>query len=244
VQSVELGWHVDPGVESDTNTHLFVYSTQNGYNLGDGFPGNCYNLTCSQFVQVSSPAFYPGETVTGIVGPGSGAPIEGAFQVFNPGPTAPASEQNWYVYIDGDLIGYYPGGTAGIFKGTMQTSATTMETGGEIFSDYVNEPEPDAYMGTGLCPTCSGYGGVGSGFGVAAYIRDVYYLKTGTGSGSICGSPFCSNGYCYTSPSPSWAVGTCGYQASSFYSTSTTVATGGSSSTCWGPYFYFGGGAI
>jgi len=230
VQSAELGWHVDPGVEPDLNTHLFTFSTQNGYDsYANG--GGCYN-TCS-FVPASSPAYTPGQTISGIVGPFQGkAPLEYAFQVFNPGPSYPTQYQNWYVYVNGALIGYYPGS---IFSGAMVTHATDFEVGGEIYSDYVNQPNDDVQMGSGVSST-------GNGFDNVAYHRDIYTLNVGSGSGTICGNPLCSNGFCYGAMPLSGNSGLCGYQASNFYALSTTDATGGSSSGCWASYFYYGGG--
>jgi Neprosin len=231
IQSVELGWHVDFGVEGDANTHLFSFSTQNGYDENIT-GGGCYN-TCS-FVPTSSPAYMPGQTISGIVNPFSGkAPLEYAFQVFNPGSTQPAQYQNWYVYVNGALIGYYPGN---IFSGAMVTHATDFEMGGEVFSDYANgQNNNDVQMGSGLSPN-------GNGFTQVAYQRSVYYLNTGTGTGSICGSPFCSGGYCYNAASLAGNTGVCGFNATTFFALSTTDAPGGSQASCWGPYFYYGGG--
>ncbi|HEX4335824.1 MAG TPA: neprosin family prolyl endopeptidase [Polyangiaceae bacterium] len=231
VQSVELGWHVDPGVEHDMKTHLFSFSTQNGYNLNTS-GGGCYN-TCS-FIPVSSPSYVPGQAIAGVVGPFQGkAPLEYAFQVFNPGPTAPAQYQNWYVYVNGALIGYYPGN---IFFGNMTTHATDFEVGGEVFSDYVNAPNnDDVQMGSGVSS-------LGNGFTNVAYHRSIYTLNAGSGSGTICGTPLCGSGVCYTAMPLSGNTGICGYQASSFYALSTTDAPGGTQSTCWASYFYYGGG--
>jgi hypothetical protein len=231
VQSVELGWDVDYKVNGDTNPHIMTFSTQDGYALQGG--GNCYNLTCNQFVQTSSPAYYPGEPISAIVSPGFGsAPVEYAFQIFNPGSSYPAQYQNWYVYVNGQEIGYYPGN---IFAGQMKTQASSMEVGGEIATNYVNEPHADVVMGSGYPATF--------GFTNAAYHRDIFYLVPGSGSGTLCGSPYCVNGYCYTDPRSAWTTQLCGYHASSYgYSISTTTATGGSNSSCWGPYFYYGGG--
>jgi hypothetical protein len=231
VQSVEFGWHVDPNVEPDANTHLFSYSTQNGYN--PNFNGyGCYNLGCSQFTQVSSPMYFPGQTVSGIVYPGQGQPVEYAFEAFNPGASYPAQYHNWYIYVNGSLIGYYAGS---LFAGTMQTAAATWEVGGEVFSDYVNSPNDDVQMGSGYSPN-------GNGFPWPAYDRNIYYINSGSGSATYCGNPFCSNGFCFVDPRPSWGLGVCGYQATTFYAQSTTNAPGGSQSSCWGPYFYYGGG--
>lgn len=231
VQSVELGWNVDNGVNQDDNTHLFSFSTQNGYNLNTN-GGGCYN-TCS-FVPVSSPAYVPGQTISGIVYPFQGkAPLEYAFQVYNPGPTYPAQYQNWYVYVNGALIGYYPGS---IFSGAMKTHATDFEVGGEVFSDYLHAPNnDDVQMGSGVSSN-------GNGFTNVAYHRDIYTLNAGSGTGTICGNPLCGNGICYSAMPLSGNTGLCGYQASTFYGLSTTDAPGGSQSTCWASYFYYGGG--
>jgi hypothetical protein len=231
VQSVELGWNIDNDVNGDDNTHLFTFSTQNGYNLNTN-GGGCYN-TCS-FIPVSSPAYTPGQTISGVVYPGQAmAPLEYAFQVFNPGPTAPAYLQNWYVYVNGALIGYYLGS---IFQGAMATHATSFEVGGEVFSDYLHAPNnDDVQMGSGFSP-------LGNGFTSVAYHRDIYTLNAGSGTGTICGNPLCVNGYCYSAMPLSGNTGLCGYQASTFYGLSTTDAPGGSQSSCWASYFYYGGG--
>ena len=239
VQSAEFGWLVQWDVNSDTNTHIFTFSTQNGYDQSSSGAG-CYNLTCNQFVQVSNPPFYPGQTISGIVTPGSGnAPIEGAWQVFNPGTAYGTAYENWYFYLDGQEIGYYPGS---LFVGQMVTQASSIEVGGEIATDAVNAPNVDVVMGSGF-PAVSGYG-----FGDTAYLRDIYYLEPGSGSGTIiCGTTTeCPGGFCYNPMSSVWGSGpqACGYDAThyAYYDLSTTLATGGSQSTCWGPYFYYGGG--
>ena len=231
IQSVELGWMVQSHINGDTNPHIFAFSTQNGYAGGSG--SGCYNLTCSEFVQVTNPAYFPGQTIGGIVPPSVGkAPVEIAFQVFNPGVSYPAAYHNWYVYVNGSLIGYYPGT---LFSGQMVTQASSMAVGGEVATNYVDQPYADVLMGSGFPAN--------DGFTMSAYHRDIYYLNPGTGSGSICGSPFCSNGFCYTDPRSAWSLGVCGFDAASYgYTISTTTPTGGSNSSCWGPYFYYGGG--
>jgi hypothetical protein len=154
-------------------------------------------------------------------------------EIFNPGPSYPAQYHNWYLCINASLIGYFIGtGNTSILTGTMVTTATTFEAGGEVFSKYVNAPNDDVQMGSGFP--------AGNGFGYAAYHRDIYSINLGSGSGSICGIPRCANGYCYNAMPLAGNTGVCGYQATNFYSLSTTTAPGGSSSNCWGPYFYYG----
>jgi hypothetical protein len=62
VQTVEVGWIVGPP-NSDYNTHLFVYSTQDGYNdtsCWAGFSSDSYYCVPTQwFVEYSGAAYYP-----------------------------------------------------------------------------------------------------------------------------------------------------------------------------------------
>ena len=125
---VEFGWINTP---EKTEPWLFVYHFENS-------KATCYDA-CG-FVQTSN-------TVGHVVG----YPISSPAPLFNLGPThhyqvyEEGNTGNWYVAIDGEVVGYYP---ASAWKEAVPTVLTIEETGGEVAAKTTN-PKPQTTMGNG-----------------------------------------------------------------------------------------------
>ncbi|MEY9895199.1 hypothetical protein ABIA31_008888 [Catenulispora sp. MAP5-51] len=103
--TIEIGWSVDPGVNGDYQTHLFVYHWVNGQ-------GTCYNA-CG-FVQTSS-TVRAGMTLT----PGA----TGRFSLVN-------YNGDWWAYYNNVPFGYFPGS----LWGGAFTTAYSISSFGEVAS--------------------------------------------------------------------------------------------------------------
>ncbi|XP_068655855.1 protein neprosin-like [Aristolochia californica] len=120
VNTIEAGWHVMPQIYNDAETHLFIYSTANGYQTG------CYNLGCG-FVQVD-PKISPGLSFTQVSSPG-GTQVEVKLSI-----TRDANNGNWWlgfeeVYTSNFVwVGYWP---ANLFN-TLNNGADSINWGGEV----------------------------------------------------------------------------------------------------------------
>jgi hypothetical protein len=220
VQSVEVGWIVggpyeDPPYE-DLNAHLFFYSTQDGYQQtgcwAGEIPAEC--VSADTFIEYSGAPYMPGMTVAA-ENSWTTPPEELRMQVVNGGGNA-GYPKEWEVIIDDNYVGYYPGSS---FTGQMQTSASLIQVGGEVFDAWPDGAHTSTVMGSGYYP--------GAGFENAAYSRNISWLK----------------------PYPAWTWsnaaldymngnGACGWDVNDYYGLSATAAPGGSG---WGTYFYFGG---
>jgi hypothetical protein len=218
VQTVEAGWIVGPP-NSDYNTHLFVYSTQDGYNNTScwaGFSSDSYYCVPTQwFVEYSGAAYYPQMTLQ--TQNAWSNPAELSIQVYNGGGNAGYPKQ-WNVIVNDNYIGYYPGYA---FTGQMQTSASLFQVGGEVLDSWGNDGQhTSTVMGSGYYP--------GAGYGLAAYSRNIQWMSPyPTWAWSNASLDYMNGG-----------SGICGWEASWYYGLSTTTAPGASG---WGTYFYFGG---
>jgi hypothetical protein len=244
IESVEVGWIVDYGDYLDTNTHLFVFGTSNGYQNG------CYNTYWGQSNASSgSPcawtslngAYAPNMALspTGTWQTPGVAPPEITLITYNPG------NGDWYVAVNGSWIGYF----SLPYTGQMKTSAAVFQTGGEIYEasedpQYDNNKPSDDQTCMGACydPANSGPSGQ-LGYKVSAYAYDNYYLLQGSGSQMCSGAPCCSGGLCWTpaSDTPTVTKGSESGLGVANGSTSPSLPSGSTNSGYWGPYFYFGG---
>jgi hypothetical protein len=134
-QIVEVGWTVDRAVNGDALPHLFVFHWINGV-------PQCYN-GCG-WVQVSATR-YPGMTVQA-----TNTPQGYGIQYYN---------GNWWVYYQGESIGYFPGSRWG---GTY-TQMGLAQWFGEVAA---SNTAPGTDMGNGLFGTASG----------AATVNNLYFL--------------------------------------------------------------------
>jgi hypothetical protein len=169
-QTVEGGWNVNPLLYGGSlDTHLFVYWTADGYrNTG------CYNLTCAAFVQVSS-VNYLGGAFTQISTNG-GTQFEFGLEYF-------LFQGNWWLNVQGQWLGYYPGTLYN--GGPLATAASIIEYGGETFGPTVWPP-----MGSGQFAS--------AWWTHAAYQRDIFYLASPTSAFFGILTVYAPSPSCYT----------------------------------------------
>ena len=224
VQSLELGLDVGANPFSRGGgaqiPMLFTFVTLNGY-----YSENCWGMIqgsyCGSnggFVQVTGANYVPGSYMT-YTGTGV-APIETALQVWN---GSAYGYPYWFVYVNGNLIGYYYGS---MYAGQMQSSASYLQVGGEVFDSWPNNAHTNTLMGGGY---------VSGGWEFQGYDRHVSYIDSSNAYHNA------SLGYVNSN------TGICGYEASSYYDLETNEAAGplqtqwGSTFDTWNTYFYFGG---
>ncbi len=143
----------------------------------------------------------------------------------------------WFVYIDGQLIGWYQ---SAAFTGQMQWSATYLQVGGEVFDHWAGGQHTTTQMGSGIYPSGPPpyYG-----YGYSAYHRNVSYIDSGF---PVNGSDYHKSSLAYTtSPPPAEGdlgyPGICGFDAGTYgYGLSLTPQSGQQNSIC----FCFGGDEI
>jgi Neprosin len=136
LQSIEAGWTVDTWLNGDTQPHLFVFYTTNGYNTqGNNLGG--YNRMYSGWIQYSS-KIMPGARINGTskVG-GEQFDISIKYQLY---------EGNWWFAVQGSWIGYYP---ASLFNGGLGNHAEWVGFGGEVYSSLADPALTKDQMGSG-----------------------------------------------------------------------------------------------
>jgi hypothetical protein len=223
VQSIEVGWVVGNN-SGDTLTHLFSYTTVDGYYQEAwyaGDPGSPWRVA-------------PGATYTmgmTLSSSNSSPYHELSFDVYNYSPGYP----NWYVIMNGQLIGWYPVGPSGSspgYAGIMRTHADYLQVGGEVFSASTTAEYTTTEMGTGTEPTSGTYTS-------AAYVRDVAYFESIEGC-----APEMNASLSYISGLPAFEEddgnqGVCGYFAGNGFTKCSSSCPPGSSS--WDSFLYYGG---
>lgn len=218
-QSIEVGWSVSRDQFQDDLPHLFTFYTTNGYKFrGDGVGG--YNSDFSGWVQFS-PIVYPGAKIVGLT---PGDPITNISS-----PLMPMAEMllrcifmggNWWIFVGGIPIGYYPGNLFLGKTGKPDAPGTTLADHadwcgfwGEVYSARANPSQTITSMGSGQ------HGKLG--FPWACYQRNTRVLTDAAGSMQD------SNG----KPSA---------EDPNMYDILSTMKSGPD----WGSYFYFGGSGI
>ena len=188
-QTAEVGWQNYPSKYGNESSRLFIYWTADGYTKT-----GCYNLDCPAFVQTAD---------SGDLGAGfSNYSTFGGAQ-YDFGAEYYLYEGNWWLAIQGTWIGYYPGSI--YHGGQLASHATEIEYGTEG-------------VGTTLWPAEGSGDWSSTGFGYAAYQRNVFYLNTSAAGIWATLTPEDPSPACYSISGP--------------YS---------SSSSGWTVYFYEGG---
>jgi hypothetical protein len=213
-QTVEIGWNVDYNLYGDSQTHLFINATNDGY-----VTTGCYNnmpstttRTCLAFVPVVGGSFTPGM----VLPHGSpGAPTSGQYEVRFGTLLAPIG---WWIAIGQSQ--QYPLGAYWYtnYSGEMQTDASIYEFGGEVSApdeDTSYSALDGVWMGSGKCGE--------AGFLNASYVHDYEFADPNYNAQIQPSVPLTSED---DEPAPQR------------YDWSTTPAPGSSS---WINYFYFGG---
>jgi hypothetical protein len=149
IQSIEAGINVDPSLYGDGALHFFIFSTNDGYKTG------CYNNnsntgTCVPFVVLPNAQFTPGQilTTTGTpTGSDQSARVQITMkQLFLPIFGGLWINVGWDITLAGSEVGYYP---IANFSGTMKSSASTFQAGGEVDDQTNTWVVP---MGNGASP--------------------------------------------------------------------------------------------
>jgi hypothetical protein len=222
VQSVEVGWIVGAPY-TGTSPRLFTFTTIDGYYQNSWYGTDLHTPWIA----------YPGAPYTvGMTLSGSNSPPypELSIDVYNYSPGYP----NWYVIINGQLIGWFPVGPSGAspgYAGIMRTHATYLQAGGEVYSGSPTADYTTTTMGTGTEPTSGTYTS-------AAYFRNVGYFE------NISCAPFTNASFSYISGLPSFEQddgnqGVCGYYAGNGFAKCSVSCPPGNSS--WDSFFYYGG---
>ncbi|PIA46355.1 hypothetical protein AQUCO_01500109v1 [Aquilegia coerulea] len=131
LNSIQVGWTVNPTLYGDNRTHLFGYWTADGFK-----ETGCFDILCPGFVQVSAAT-----TLGLILEPTSHGRVqyESLFNVFQDAKTG----DWWLAIIPRDLlVGYWP---RYLFT-SLASHADQIGWGGEVFSPR-NVPTPP--MGSG-----------------------------------------------------------------------------------------------
>jgi hypothetical protein len=136
MQSVEVGWTVDHGLNGDLQPHLFTYYTTNGYAKdGDNLGG--YNRLNTGWVQIS-PNVFPGSALT---------PSHIGQYVNRYTLLVMLWQSNWWLKIEDTWVGYYPASLFG--SGVMSRQASRLDFGGEVYSGLPNPALSTSQMGSG-----------------------------------------------------------------------------------------------
>jgi hypothetical protein len=167
VQTVEGGWQVYPRKYSTAKAALFIYWTADNYQST-----GCYNLDCPGFVQ-TNPNWYLG------AGWSVYSTMGGTQYGF--GMQWQLSNGNWWLYLEGQPVGYYP--TAIFQGGTMTQRAEQFDLGGETYGSILWPA-----MGSGAFAAS----------GQAAYHRSFYYLDLSGGMQYPAFSAYAPTPACYT----------------------------------------------
>jgi hypothetical protein len=222
VQSVETGWLVGAPY-SGTSPHLFTFTTVDGYHEQNWYGDD----TGTPWVIAPGAKYKVGMTLSSSNSP----PYpELSIDVYNYSPGDP----NWYVIINGSLIGWFPVGPSGMspgYAGIMRTHADYLQAGGEVFSGSTTANYTATKMGTGTEPASGTYRS-------AAYVRDVGYFE------NVESAPFTNASLSYISGLPSFEQddgnqGVCGFYAGNGFSKCSSSCPPGNSS--WDSFFYYGG---
>jgi len=167
-QTVEGGW-VHYAGKWDPSA-LFIFFTPDNYASG------CYNLECKGFVQTNNSYTLGAKWNNYSVLGGAQWGFSEQWKYY---------QGNWWLYIQGTAIGYYPGS---IYKGGPMGSgnANLAEFGGETYTGGSTWPQ----MGSGQFAN--------AGFGWAAYQNTIFYIDQANTSRWSSLSPIVTNPNCYT----------------------------------------------
>jgi hypothetical protein len=175
LQTLEVGAQVFPDLYGDNLPHLFIYSTQDGYNSH-----GCYNLSCGQFVQVNGAIAIGGALGTGSVS--GGAQYEMPVEWVKYGSA-------WWLNVNNTWVGYYPDWLYSA-QGLMNR-ATVIDAGGEIVDDRSKHSwHTTTGMGSGAYPS--------AGWTRASYQRQIWYFAAPN-----AGAPTWASGL-YASRNSAW----------------------------------------
>ncbi|GFP90108.1 hypothetical protein PHJA_001154600 [Phtheirospermum japonicum] len=149
LNTIEVGWQVDPQMYGDKRPRFFTYWTRDAYRST-----GCYNLLCSGFVQVNrriviGAAFSPVSSIGGNLS-------EITITVWKD-----PKKGNWWLALRDISVGYWP---SKLFT-HLADQATLVEWGGEIVNAGANHRHTSTQMGSGHFAE--------DGYGKASYFRNL-----------------------------------------------------------------------
>ncbi|HEY1208672.1 MAG TPA: neprosin family prolyl endopeptidase [Terracidiphilus sp.] len=149
LQTVEVGWQNYPAKYGDERSRLFIYHTADGYHST-----GCYNHDCGDFVQTNGGVYLGGGFTNYSTTNGTQWEFNIQVQLY---------QGNWWIFYGTTPFGYYPGS---LFHGGQLThNATNAQYGTETVGSTVWPP-----AGSGGQPS--------TGWGKAAYQRDLFYITS------------------------------------------------------------------
>ncbi|XP_075093776.1 protein neprosin-like [Nicotiana tabacum] len=145
IDSIQVGWTVNPPVYGDTHTRLYTYFTAGKL--------ACYNTRCPGFIQINTAIPLDGQLPgSSYGGPVFDVPMYVAWEVMGSSSgnsllqkCRDMSNGNWWFYFGITAVGFWP---AKIFT-NLKGFATSAEHGGVVYSPP-GIPEPP--MGSGYFP--------------------------------------------------------------------------------------------
>lgn len=153
-QTLEAGWEVQPAIGLGPDPVVFIYSTQDGY-----ASTGCHNLSCGDFVQVSS------SNVLGVA-PAGGYSVPGGKQTMLHVEFLRNTDGNWWLGVNSEWIGYYK---SALYSGDLANGKVQyVSAGGETSTD---DGTPSTMMGSGKFAT--------AGYRQAAFQANLFYRDAG-----------------------------------------------------------------
>jgi hypothetical protein len=146
LQTVELGWNVDPVLYASSNqfkTHLFIYSTTDGYQPNTAGAG-CYNnkgSNCVPYVACPGAQYTAGQMLNSSTF--GSQPIVMQFTTIL--TNGDCGTNGWRLQVNGFDVGVYPETDFTV----IQNSAPVFQSGSEVFDETQTFSVP---MGTGSTP--------------------------------------------------------------------------------------------
>ncbi|MGM9487058.1 neprosin family prolyl endopeptidase [Ideonella sp. YS5] len=157
LQTVEAGWQVYPNrhlSSHPSDAHLFIYSTQDGYNNT-----GCYDLDCDDFVQTNSDVAIGGYFTNHSV-------VNGTQYVTKIMALKDHTTGHWWIKVGDVYAGYYP---RSLYNSSgLRDKATKIDFGGEIVNTWPSGRHTRTDMGSGYQPS--------AGYKYAAYQRTIRYI--------------------------------------------------------------------
>ncbi|XP_047341273.1 uncharacterized protein LOC124944966 [Impatiens glandulifera] len=155
INSIEVGWAVNPINYKDKQTRLFIYWTSDGYTKK-----GCYDLNCNGFVQTSR-TYSLGMPITRVSKIG-GETMQISINIFKD-----KTGDKWWLQVQGSILGYWP---TVIFT-DLKNNANMVQWGGEIVNQKTNGHHTTTQMGSGEFPN--------KGFSKSCFIHSLKVLDDG-----------------------------------------------------------------
>ncbi|XP_057975185.1 protein neprosin-like [Malania oleifera] len=154
INTVEVGWAVDPERYGDHKTRLFVYWTTTSYRQG------CFDLECPGFVQLS-PKYALGTDLHPL------SSYEGPQYEINIFIIQNLQTGNWYLKFQDVILGYWPGS----LMQAMKNGAAGVQWGGQVTNLRSGDRHTTTQMGSGYFTP--------GGFQKASFVKKMEVISNG-----------------------------------------------------------------